>query len=279
MKIGIIGTGLIGGSLGISLKNCGFATQVFGFDATEGYAEKAKELGLIDEAMPLDRLILQSELIIIAIPVDATVRIIPGILNNVTNQIVIDVGSTKEAIHSIAKSHKNGKRFVATHPIWGTEYSGPTAAVAGGMKGRITVICNTEDSDNDAVEVVEKMYTTLGMRIVHQDAQSHDIHAAYVSHISHLTSFALALAVLDKEKEEEQIFRLAGAGFESTVRLAKSNPDTWTPIIKENRSNVLDVLNDQIFYLRQMKKLIEMEQYDTLHKLMEQANEIRRIIK
>ncbi|MBI2417689.1 MAG: prephenate dehydrogenase [Ignavibacteriales bacterium] len=279
MIVTIIGTGLIGGSFALSLKDSGFASEIIGVDNSELHLKIALEKRIIDKALPLEEAIAKCNVVIIAIPVDSTVEIIPAVLDKVTNQTVIDVGSTKHAIFAIAKAHKNGSRFVATHPIWGTEYSGPDAAISGGMKNRITVICNPELSDPDAVATVETLYRSLGMRIVYQDAQSHDLHAAYVSHISHLTSFALALAVLDKEKEEEQIFQLAGGGFESTVRLAKSNPDTWVPIFKENRSNVLDVLNDQIHYLKQMKKLIEMEEYETLHKLLEQANDIKRILK
>lgn len=279
MIITVIGTGLIGGSFALSLKQSGFAAQVIGVDQSEEHIKIALKKGIIDTALPLAEAIAACELVIIAVPVDSTVDMVKTVLDMVTSQTVIDVGSTKSAIHEQAVHHPNGKRFVATHPIWGTEYSGPNAALAGGFKNRITVICNPEQSAPDAVNKVVALYQSLEMRIVYQDAHSHDLHAAYVSHISHLTSFALALAVLDKEKEEEQIFRLAGAGFESTVRLAKSNPDTWVPIFKENRSNILDVLNDQIHYLRQMKKLIEMEEYDTLHKLLTQANDIKRILK
>ena len=170
-------------------------------------------------------------------------------------------------------------RFVATHPMWGTEYSGPEAAVHHAFTGRTCVICEKEKSDADAVGVMEDIYRQLGMKLVDMDADGHDMHAAYISHISHITSFALANTVLEKEKEEEAIFDLAGGGFESTVRLAKSNPSMWLPIFSQNRDHVLDVLNEHIAQLRKFKSCLEKENYDYLRELMENANKIRRIIK
>lgn len=278
MKLAVIGLGLIGGSMALTLKKNGFTGQVIGIDKSEEHCRRALELGIADTISPLEAGIREADIIVLAVPVDAAAEMLPRILDICGKQVILDAGSTKASVERAAANHPKRGRFVATHPIWGTEFSGPDAARTDEMKGRLTVICNPERSDKDALEIVEALYRSLGMNIVYQDAENHDLHAAYVSHISHLTSFALALAVLDKEKEEEQIFRLAGAGFQSTVRLAKSNPDTWVPIFKDNRSNVLDVLNDQIFFLRQMKKLIEMEEYDTLHKLLSDANRIKRII-
>jgi prephenate dehydrogenase len=163
--------------------------------------------------------------------------------------------------------------------MWGTEYSGPEAAVKGAFTGKATVICNKEESDRDAVETVEGIYRELGMHLMYMNAHDHDVHVAYVSHISHITSFALANTVLQKEKEEEAIFELASGGFESTVRLAKSNPSMWVPIFKENRDNVLDVLNEHISQLRKFKACLEKENYEYLRELIEDANKIRRIIK
>ncbi|TAM98203.1 MAG: prephenate dehydrogenase/arogenate dehydrogenase family protein, partial [Chitinophagaceae bacterium] len=170
-------------------------------------------------------------------------------------------------------------RFVATHPMAGTEYSGPEAAVKDLFKGKSTVFCDIEESDKDAVELVKKMYNDLGMRIVYMDSVSHDLHTAYVSHISHITSFALALTVLEKEKEEEAIFELASGGFESTVRLAKSSPDMWIPVFKQNRHNVLDVLYELIYQLKHIKQLLVDEEYEEFYKLIQKANEIKKIIK
>jgi prephenate dehydrogenase len=194
-------------------------------------------------------------------------------------QIVADAGSTKFVLCKELENHSMRKRFVATHPMWGTEYSGPEAAVRDAFKERSCVICEKEKSDESAVVMIENIYKTLGMRMVYMNAEDHDIHAAYVSHISHITSFALANTVLEKEKEEDAIFELAGGGFESTVRLAKSNPSMWAPIFMQNRENVLDVLNEHISQLRKFKSCLEKENYEYLEKLMENANKISRIIK
>jgi len=279
MIVSVIGTGLIGGSLALTLKGNSFCNKVIGVDSNIANAQLALQLQIVDKIDNLQNAVRNSDFIIIAVPVDVALKVLPEVLDLIDNQVVIDVGSTKEQIVKIASSHPKRKRFVATHPIWGTEYSGPSAAVKDGFKEKVTVICNREESDVDALSIVEKMYDSIGMNKFYMDAVSHDIHAAYVSHISHITSFALALSVLEKEKEEDSIFELAGGGFESTVRLAKSSPDTWIPIFKQNRSNVLDVLNEQIFQLKQMKKLLEMEEFDTLYKLIQQANEIRKILK
>ncbi len=279
MVVCIVGIGLIGGTLASSLKANKFAERVIGIDSNEKHSQDALALGIIDEVGTLEYGIEQATLIIISTPVDSAVEILPSVLDKIgRHQVVIDVGSTKEAAINSVKKHSNRGRFVATHPIWGTEYSGPAAAICGAMEGKTTVICNPEDCDNDAIVLVEQVYNSLGMKKVYMDAKDHDLHAAYISHISHAASFALALTVLEKEREEDKIFRLAGSGFESTVRLAKSNPDTWIPIFKQNRSNLLDVLNEHIYQLRQMKKLLEMEEYSALHKIMLEANEIKRII-
>jgi prephenate dehydrogenase len=279
MTVTVIGTGLIGGSLALSLKGNSFCSKVIGVESNSSYAELALKLNLVDEICNVKDAVSKSDFIIIAVPVDVALNVLNDVLDLVDRQVVIDVGSTKEQIVKSANFHPKRKRFVATHPIWGTEYSGPRAAVKDGFKGKVTVICNKEESDEDALILTEKMYDSLGMNKFYMNADSHDLHAAYVSHISHITSFALALSVLEKEREEDKIFDLAGGGFESTVRLAKSSPDTWIPIFKQNRSNVLDVLNEQIFQLKQMKKLLEMEEFDTLYKLIQQANEIKRILK
>jgi prephenate dehydrogenase len=280
MVIGVIGIGLIGGSLAVSLKANGFASRVIGFDAKAEHAQQAVDLQLVDEIATLENTVKNSNLIILATPVDVAALMLPGIMDTISEkQVVIDVGSTKESILAAITRHPRRGRFVPTHPIWGTEYSGPRAAVKGQMKGKITVICNPDECDVDAVVLVEQLYNSLEMKKVYLDAKAHDLHAAYISHISHVASFALALTVLEKEKEEDKIFRLAGSGFESTVRLAKSNPDTWVPIFKQNRSNLLDVLNEQIYQLRTFKKLLEMEEYEALHKLISEANEIKKIIK
>ena len=279
-NVTIVGVGLISGSFALALKDKGYAKKIIGVSRTKASTDKAIELGIIDEALPLEEAVKQSDFIYVAIPVDATVPIIKKIMNLVTDkQIVADAGSTKFVLCKALADHPMRKRFVATHPMWGTEYSGPEAAVRGAFKDRSCVICEKEKSDEDAVSTVENIYKSLGMHIAYMGPENHDIHAAYVSHISHITSFALANTVLEKEKEEDAIFELAGGGFESTVRLAKSSPAMWAPIFMQNRENVLDVLNEHISQLRKFKSCLEKENYEYLVELMENANKITRIIK
>ena len=233
----IVGVGLISGSFAIALKEKGFTKHVIGVSRTAASAKKAIELGIIDEALPLKEAVKKSDFIYVAIPVDATVPVMKQIMDLITDkQIVADAGSTKYVLCDALKNHPMRKRFVATHPMWGTEYSGPEAAVHDAFVGRACVICEKEKSDALAVETVENIYRELGMNLIYMDAESHDRHAAYVSHISHITSFALANTVLEKEKEEDAIFELAGGGFESTVRLAKKQSgDVGTDIYAEQR--------------------------------------------
>lgn len=277
-SITIVGVGLIGGSLALQLKEKGFAGKLIGVDAREEHLKKALELELVDEVLELDDAIAASDIIILAIPVDAMVKILPGLLDKIDRQVVIDMGSTKEQLIAVSKDHPKRGRLVATHPMWGTEYSGPEAAVQGAFENKAVIICNAGDSDKDALEWTKNMYLKIGMHLLEMDAADHDLHAAYVSHISHITSFALANTVLEKEKEEDAIFELASAGFESTVRLAKSNPSMWVPIFMQNRENVLDVLNEHISQLRKFKSCLEKENYAYLQELIENANKIRKII-
>ena len=280
MKASIIGIGLIGGSFALTLKERGIADVVWGVDSNPEHQQKAKELGLVSEIKNLDEAIMNSDLIILATPVDAVINLLPGILDKIkSHQLVMDAGSTKEGIIEAVKHHPKRGRFVATHPMWGTEYSGPEAAVNDAFVNKAVVICNKEESDTDAQETVEMIYQKLGMHLVYMGAQEHDVHVAYVSHISHITSFALANTVLEKEKEEDAIFELASGGFESTVRLAKSNPITWASIFMQNRDNVLDVLNEHISQLRKFKACLEKENYEYLEELMINANKIKRILK
>jgi prephenate dehydrogenase len=279
MTVTIIGIGLIGGSMALALKEKGFADRVIGVDANILHQQKALELHLVDEILPLDEAVEQSNLVILAVPVNVAQKLLPQILNQTMNQVLMDVGSTKEGLLNAIANHPKRGRFVATHPMWGTEYSGPEAAVKGAFTDKATVICNKEENDADALELVEKVYKTLGMYLVYMNAKDHDVHVAYVSHISHITSFALANTVLEKEREENAIFELASGGFESTVRLAKSNPAMWVPIFMQNKENVLDVLNEHIAQLRKFKACLEKENYEYLEELINNANGIRRILK
>lgn len=277
MVVAVVGLGLIGGSMAYDLKSGGFCSRIIGVDSNRLNAENALELQIADELSDLQSAAADSQLIIIATPVDAAPGILSSALNLIDQQVIIDVGSTKSCITETADRSPKRGRFVATHPIWGTENSGPRAAMRAELKGHITVICNPEKSDKDALLTVERMYDCLGMKRIFMNADIHDLHAAYVSHISHITSYALALSVLAKEKETDTIFQLAGAGFESAVRLAKSGPDMWTPIFKQNRLNVLDVLDEQINQLNLIKKLLVSEKYEEIYSLILRANEIRKI--
>lgn len=278
-KICVIGVGLIGGSLAIQLHEKKLSSKLIGVDVNEENARKALELELVDEISTLDNAIDESDVIVMAIPVDSMVVQLPLILDRIDRQIVLDLGSTKSLLTDAVKLHPKRGRYVATHPMWGTEYSGPQAAVRGAFENKAVIICNAEESDTDALEWVKHMYNKIGMHLLEMEAKAHDLHAAYVSHISHITSFALANTVLEKEKEENAIFELASAGFESTVRLAKSNPAMWVPIFMQNKENVLDVLKEHIAQLSRFKESIEKEDHEYLIRLIQNANMIRRIIK
>jgi len=279
MTISIIGIGLIGGSLAISLKENGFATRIIGVDINPDNIDKAYRRRLIDADLPLNEAIAQSDIIIVATPVDSMTKVIPLVLDQINEkQVVIDVGSTKVPILEAIQNHPMRRRFVATHPMAGTEYSGPEAAVPNLFNHKYTVLCNVAESDADAVQIVEDLYHSIPMNITHFESVEHDIHTAYISHISHISSFALALTVLAKEKDAERIFELASTGFSSTVRLAKSSPDTWIPIFRQNRDNVLDVLDEHISQLSQFRSLLIKKDFDTFHKLISEANQIRKII-
>ena len=278
-RIAIVGVGLIGGSLALQLHEKKISSKLIGVEADEFHAQKALDLELVDEVLPFDEAIRQSEVIILAIPVDKMVELLPGILDKINDQVVIDLGSTKDQLVNAVKKHPKRGRYIATHPMWGTEYSGPQAAVRGAYENKAVIICNPQDSDADALEWTKAMYKKIGMHLLEMESKAHDLHAAYVSHISHITSFALANTVLEKEKEDKAIFELASAGFESTVRLAKSNPAMWVPVFMQNKVNVLDVLNEHIEQLMKFRDSIANGSNDDLKKLIDDANTIRRIIK
>jgi prephenate dehydrogenase len=279
MTVTVIGTGLIGCSMAWRLKETGFAQKVVGVDNNQQHLQTALQLGWIDESMSLPEAMAESRLIIIAIPVDATLQLLPTLLDQIDQQVVMDVGSTKNVICSSVSGHAKRSRFVGTHPMWGTEKEGPESVVRDAFTNRVAVICNKESSAPDALELVENLYRTIGMSLVYMEATVHDVHAAYVSHISHVASYALSLTVLEKEKEEDAIFELASGGFESTVRLAKSNPAMWVPIFMQNKDNVLDVLNEHISQLRKIKSCLEKENFEMLGNLIRDANKIKRILK
>ncbi len=280
MKLTIIGTGLIGGSIALKLREKHFIDYVYGVDQNERHLVEAKELRIIDEGSTLESAVQNSDLIILAIPVDAARQLLPAVLDLVNDQqTVMDVGSTKGGIVQAANTHKNRNRFVAFHPMWGTENSGPQSAISDSFTGRAGVICDQDDSAQDALKMVEQVAEHLEMNLLYMDSEGHDIHTAYISHISHITSYALANTVLEKEREEDTIFQLASSGFSSTVRLAKSHPEMWVPIFRQNKENVLDVLNEHITQLRKFKSALEKDNYEYLEELIRNANKIRGILR
>ncbi|MGJ1432427.1 prephenate dehydrogenase [Sphingobacterium spiritivorum] len=279
MNLAIVGIGLIGGSVAIRLKEKGNFSKIIGVDKSESNQKKALQLHLVDEIASLEEAVKNCKVIILTAPVNAILELAPKILDLVTDQVIIDMGSTKENILKLIENHPKRGRYVAAHPMAGTEYSGPEAAVPGLFKDKMMVYVEAFRSDEDAFELADSITEQLEMKTSYMNANEHDVHTAYVSHISHLTSFALALTVLGKEKSQGRIFELAGSGFESTVRLAKSSPDMWTPIFKQNRTNVLEVLDEHIKQLQLLHKAIEKEDYDELYKLIKKSNKIKRIIK
>lgn len=284
MIVGVIGLGLIGGSMAIDLKRRGFAGTVLGVETDPVNAAAARKMELVDEVVPFGECIRRSDITVIAIPVGAAVRMLPQVLDifkkeGNSKKIVIDTCSTKSNIVRAAHYHPMRGRFVATHPMAGTEYSGPWAAMPNLFDGRACIFANTEDSDPQAVKVVEELYDALNMRPLYMNADSHDVHTAYVSHISHVSSFALALTVLEKEKDEKHIFDLASGGFSSTVRLAKSSAEMWTPILEQNQDNVLHVIDTYLEKMRLFRDAIASYDGERVTDLIHEANRIKKILR
>ena len=241
--IAIVGLGLIGGSFALALKKVGFAEKIIGVDLNKQHQQEAIELGIVDEILELEQAIKQAEMVVVAVPINAIQKVLPEILNQIQdNTIVMDMGSTKAGICKIIQHHPKRKQFVATHPIAGTENSGPKAAFPELFLNKVAILCDVEQSEKEAVKKVRKIYQSLWMNVKTMTSEAHDAHIAYVSHLSHITSFALGQTVLEEEKNEDAIFDMAGSGFESTVRLAKSSPDMWTPILIQNRENLLNAI-------------------------------------
>ena len=279
MKILIAGLGLIGGSFALALRDRGIADEILGVEKSDENAAEALRLGLADRIVTLEEGVPQADLVVLATPVDTIPLMAVKALNHVTDrQVVMDMGSIKAELCEVISMHARRGRFVAAHPMWGTEYSGPRAAQHGAFTGRNAVVCEAERSDADALATVERIFRALDVPVVYMGAEEHDLHAAYVSHISHVTSFALALTVLEKEREERHIFDLAGGGFESTVRLAKGAAATWVPILLRNKYNVLDVLREHIHQLQIMRRMIERDDAEGLTSAFGKANSIQRII-
>ncbi|QOD62457.1 prephenate dehydrogenase [Polaribacter haliotis] len=273
-----IGIGLIGGSFAIDIKKHYPDTVLHGISRKDETLNKALELKLIDKKATLDDL-ENADLVIVSIPVDATVKLLPTILDKIgDNTLVVDAGSTKEAICKSVEHHKRRRNFLACHPIAGTEKSGPTAAISGLYKGKTNIICEVEKTTFKLQEKALDLFRAIGMRIRYMDAVSHDKHIAYVSHLSHISAFMLGKTVINKEKNERDIFDMAGSGFESTVRLAKSSPAMWTPIFKQNKENVIETLEEYINNLQHFKELMQQDNFSEIFNEMENTNYIKQIL-
>ncbi len=278
MKITVIGLGLIGGSLAKDLRKAKFADEFIGVDTSELHAQQALELGIVDRIEPFETGIRNTDLIIIAIPVDKEIDVLPAVLDKIDrNTTVTDMGSTKKAITQRVENHPNRKQFIAAHPMSGTEYSGPLAALEGLFKGKIAIICDHKDSGPQHLALIEKMFYALEMNIAFMSSDEQDHSTAYVSHLPHAAAFALANAVQAKE-DRSIIFDLASGGFRSTVRLAKSSCSMWKPIFEQNNKYVVDSLNDYIQHLQHFRDCLKHKQYDELEELILNANKIRTIL-
>ena len=279
MKIYIIGIGLIGGSMALDLKLHFKEATFFGIDADQDHLELAFKVKIIDKKAHFDDL-NKADLVIVSVPVDVGLVILPQVLDKINEDaLVIDVGSTKLPICEAVKNHKRRRNFLATHPIAGTEFSGPKAAIRDLFKDKTNIICEIEKTAYKHQEKALELFQKLGMRIRYMDPKSHDKHIAYVSHLSHISSFMLGKTVIEKEKNERDIFDMAGSGFESTVRLAKSSPAMWTPIFQQNRTNIIETLDEYISNLTQFKQLLIDENYDEVFNEMQNTNRIKQILK
>jgi prephenate dehydrogenase len=279
MKTAIVGLGLIGGSMAIDLRKAGLATYLIGVDNNALHAGRALDLGLVDEVAPLEEAVKEAELVITAIPVNVIKEVLFKVLDSLSEQaIVIDTGSTKSMICKAIEKHSKRQQFVAAHPLAGTENSGPDAAFSGLFIQKTNIICEEGRSSSRALEVARRVFSTLQMRTIFMDPVEHDKHVAYVSHLSHVSAFLLGQTVLDIEKDEKNIFNLAGSGFASTVRLAKSSPDMWAPIFEQNAENLSQALLEYIMHLQKFQYHLMKRDVKELHRIMTSANHIRKVL-
>jgi prephenate dehydrogenase len=277
MKLTVIGLGLIGGSMAMDLRKAGFAHEITGVDANPENAQEALRLGIIDRVDSLERAVPESDMVIIAIPVDKVLETLNLVLNLISDQTtVIDVGSTKKVVSEAVENHPKRRNYIAAHPMSGTENSGPSAALEGLFEGKINIICDQEKCGPQHLAFAEKVFQILGMKIAYMTADEQDHSTAFISHLPHAAAFALANAVLDKE-DREIIFDLASGGFTSTVRLAKSSPEMWGPIFQQNKQYVVESLDVYIKHLKAFRKSIESDPEEMMA-LMKNANRIRGIL-
>ena len=278
MKVVVIGIGLIGGSMVLDIKALHPDATILGMDANENHLQEAIDLGVVEKQGTTDDL-ADADFVIVSVPVDIALVVLPQVLDAVgENTIVFEVGSTKLPICEVVANHPKRRNYIATHPIAGTEFSGPSAAIKGLFQGKTNIICEVEKTTFKLQEKALQLFTALGMRIRYMDPEAHDKHIAYVSHLSHISSFMLGKTVIDKETEEQDIFDMAGSGFESTVRLAKSSPAMWTPIFKQNKEQVVNTLEEYISNLTNFKELLENGDYDAIYNEMQSVNRIKEIL-
>ncbi len=278
MKVFVIGIGLIGGSMVLDIKSLHPDARIYGIDNNENHLAEALALGVIDGAATYEDLV-NADFVIVSVPVDIALVVLPKVLDCIgENTIVFEVGSTKTPICEAVANHQRRRNYIATHPIAGTEFSGPSAAIRGLFEGKTNIICEVEKTTFKLQEKALDLFKRMGMRIRYMDPKSHDKHIAYMSHLSHISSFMLGKTVINKEKDEQDIFDMAGSGFESTVRLAKSSPAMWTPIFKQNRKQVVKTLEEYISNLSKFKELLENEDYDAIYNEMQSVNKIKEIL-
>ncbi len=276
-NVAIIGLGLIGGSLALDIKNA-FGSNIIGVDANPENAKRALDLNVIDEISSIENL-SKVDVVIVATPVDTISSIVKEVLDIVSeNTLVFDVGSVKASICSTLANHPKRQNFLAVHPIAGTEFSGPDAAIFDLFKGKVNIICELEKTERKIANLAFEIFDKLEMEYKYMSPIEHDRHIAYVSHLSHVSSFMLGKTVLEIEKNEQNIFDMAGSGFESTVRLAKSSPSTWTPIFIENKKNLLSSLDKYIKNLIEFKNDIEQNKTDKIYDAMKETNHLREIL-
>ena len=276
MNIGIIGLGLMGGSLAKAVKRYGIAKKVYGFTNSEKNKKDILELNLVDELVDLETLKKVSDVIILAIPVDAIISMFPNFLDIDENTTIIDMGSTKEYIVKNIPE-KIRKNFIAAHPMTGTEKSGPKAAIDDLYEGKTVVLCDLEDNTEVHINRAYEIFQAIGMRIVVMNSSRHDIHACYMSHLPHLISFSLANTVMGHE-DPKSIIALAAGGFKDMSRIAKSSPIMWSDIFKQNKKNLLDSMDLFEKHLKDARKLIEDENYENLQNWMKKANTLHEIL-
>lgn len=278
MNIAVIGLGLMGGSFALDIKSVYSNSKIFGIDNSESNLKEALALDLIDQIITYDDLV-KMDIVLVSIPVNYSLIVIPKVLEKINeNTLVFDVGSTKEAICQILENHPKRANFLAAHPMAGTEFSGPKAAHKGLYIGKTNILCEFEKTDHKLREFALEIFDNLNMKIIYMDPKPHDVHVAYVSHLSHISSFMLGKTVIEKEKNEKNIFDLAGSGFESTVRLAKSLPETWTPIFLQNKNNLVLAIDEYISNLNALKKIIENNDSNKLSSILNNTNRIKEIL-